>query len=253
MFSMGQTMNDDQLLRYSRQIMLPAFDIAGQEKLLAAHALIVGAGGLGCPVAIYLAAAGVGTITVIDDDTVKISNLQRQIGHTTRNLGENKALSLTETIHQINPDIHVNAITHRLDGAELTTEVSDADILIECTDNFASRTLLNQLSVRYRIPLISGSAIGFNGQVSVFNYTPDAPCYNCLYSDLSDQQLSCSEAGVIAPITGIIGTMQAMEALKVITGIGEPLNGRLFIIDGLSMETRILHLSKDPDCPTCAV
>ncbi len=244
-------MNDNQLLRYSRQIMLPSMDIGGQERLLDAHVLIVGAGGLGCPVAIYLAAAGVGTITIIDYDTVDLSNLQRQIAHSTHNIGENKALSLTESIHRINPDVYVNAITRELDSKLLAEPVQRADVLIECTDNFPSRTLLNRLAVRYKKPLISGSAIGFNGQVSVFNRTMDAPCYNCLYSDIDDQQLSCSEAGVIAPITGMIGTIQAMEAVKVIAEVGEPLNGRLLIVDGLTMDVRTLYITKDQDCPVC--
>ncbi len=244
-------MNDNQLLRYSRQIMLPSMDIGGQERLLDAHVLIVGAGGLGCPVAIYLAAAGVGTITIIDYDTVDLSNLQRQIAHSTHNIGENKALSLTESIHRINPDVYVNAITRELDSKLLAEPVQRADVLIECTDNFPSRTLLNRLAVRYKKPLISGSAIGFNGQVSVFNRTMDAPCYNCLYSDVDEQQLSCSEAGVIAPITGMIGTIQAMEAVKVIAEVGEPLNGRLLIVDGLTMDVRTLYITKDQDCPVC--
>lgn len=244
-------MNDNQLLRYSRQIMLPSMDVDGQERLLDAHALIVGAGGLGCPVAIYLAAAGVGTITIIDYDTVDLSNLQRQIAHSTHNIGENKALSLTESIHRINPDVYVNAITRELDSKLLTDPVKKADVLIECTDNFPSRTLLNRLAVRYKKPLISGSAIGFNGQVSVFNRTMDAPCYNCLYSDVDMQQMSCSETGVIAPITGMIGTIQAMETVKILAGVGEPLSGRLLIIDGLTMDIRTLYISKDPDCPVC--
>ncbi len=244
-------MNDDQLLRYSRQIMLPQFDIAGQDKLLAANVLIIGAGGLGCPVAMYLGAAGVGSLTIVDDDQIDLSNLQRQIAHTTRDLGKEKVISLTETIHLINPDIHINAITTRLDEEALATQVQLADVLVDCTDNFPSRSLLNTLSVRYGKPLVSGAAIGFNGQVSVFNLTADSPCYACLYSDIDEQQLSCSESGVLAPLTGVIGSLQATEVIKIISGIGQPLSGRLLAYDGLTMDMHTLNLTKDPECDVC--
>ncbi|CAM3755888.1 HesA/MoeB/ThiF family protein [Parendozoicomonas haliclonae] len=245
-------MNDDQLLRYSRQIMLPQFDIAGQDKLLAARVLIIGAGGLGCPTALYLAAAGVGSITIVDDDAVDLSNLQRQIAHTTRDLGTNKAISLTESIHAINPDTHVNAIAGRLDEEALAEQVQQVNVLIECTDNFPSRFLLNKMGVRFGKPLVSGAAIGFTGQLSVFNLTPETPCYACLYSDVDEQQLTCSEAGILSPVTGVIGSLQAVEAIKVITGIGQPLASKLMIYDGLTADFRTMGLAKDPECAVCS-
>ncbi|WP_281645706.1 molybdopterin-synthase adenylyltransferase MoeB [Parendozoicomonas sp. Alg238-R29] len=246
-------MNDDQLLRYSRQIMLPEFDIAGQEKLLAAKVLIIGAGGLGCPVALYLAAAGVGSLTICDYDQVDLSNLQRQIAHTTRDLNKDKVVSLTESIHALNPDTHVNAITKQLEGEELSEQVAQAAIVIECTDNFPSRFLLNRLCVQHQKPLVSGAATGFNGQVAVFNSSPECPCYNCLYSDVDEQQLSCSETGILSPITGVIGSLQATEAIKMITGIGKPLSGKLMIFDGLSMDVHTMGLAKDPECKICSL
>ena len=244
-------MNDDQLLRYSRQIMIPEFDIAGQEKLLDANVLIIGAGGLGCPVALYLAAAGVGSLTLCDHDQVDLSNLQRQIAHTTRDLGKDKVISLTESIHALNPDTHVNAITQKLEGEELSAHVAKATVVVECTDNFPSRFLLNTYCVQHQKPLVSGAATGFNGQVAVFNATSDAPCYNCLYSDVDEQQLSCSETGILSPITGVIGSLQATETIKVITGIGQPLAGKLMVFDGLSMDVRTMGLAKDSECKTC--
>ncbi len=245
-------MDDDQLLRYSRQIMLPEFDIAGQEKLLTAHVLIIGAGGLGCPVALYLAAAGVGSMTICDHDQIEMSNLQRQIAHTSRDIGKDKVISLNESIHALNPDIHVNAVTHKLEGEALEDEVKRATVVIECTDNFPSRYLLNVLSVKYGVPLVSGAATGFNGQVAVFNSTPASPCYNCLYSEVDEQQLSCSEAGILSPIVGVIGTLQATEVIKVISGVGQPLAGKLLIFDGLTMDFRTMGLAKDPECKTCS-
>ena len=244
-------MNDDQLLRYSRQIMMPEFDIAGQEKLLGANVLIIGAGGLGCPVALYLAAAGVGSLTLCDHDQVDLSNLQRQIAHTTRDLGKDKVISLTESIHALNPDTHVNAITHKLEGDELSAHVEKATVVVECTDNFPSRFLLNTYCVQHQKPLVSGAATGFNGQVAVFNATPETPCYNCLYSDVDEQQLSCSETGILSPITGVIGSLQATETIKVIAGIGKPLAGKLMVFDGMTMDVRTMGLAKDPECRTC--
>ena len=245
-------MNDDQLLRYNRQIMLPEFDIAGQEKLLAAKVLIIGAGGLGCPVSLYLAAAGVGSLTICDDDQVDLSNLQRQIAHTTRDINKDKVVSLTESIHALNPDTHVNAIARKLEGEALARQVEQADVVVECTDNFPSRFLLNSLCVRYQKPLVSGAATGFNGQVAVFNTSSENPCYNCLYSEVDDQQLSCSEAGILSPITGVIGTLQATEVIKVIAGIGQPLTGKLLVFDGFTMDIRTLKLAKDSQCKTCS-
>ncbi|MCL6270337.1 molybdopterin-synthase adenylyltransferase MoeB [Sansalvadorimonas sp. 2012CJ34-2] len=246
-------MTDDQLLRYNRQIMIPEFDIAGQEKLLEARVLIIGAGGLGCPVALYLAAAGVGTLVISDDDHVDLSNLQRQIAHTTRDIGKDKVISVNESVHALNPDTHVMAITNKLEGEVLEEQVKLATLVIDCTDNFPSRFNTNRICVKYRTPLVSGAAIGFNGQVAVFNTEEeDVPCYNCLYSDVDEQQLTCSEAGILSPITGVIGSLQATEAIKVITGIGKPLAGRLLVFDGLSMEFRSMNLSRDVECKTCS-
>jgi molybdopterin-synthase adenylyltransferase len=245
-------MNDNQLLRYSRQIMLPLCDIAGQQKLLDASVLIIGAGGLGSPASMYLAAAGVGTITIYDDDVVDLSNLQRQIAHHTTDIGTDKVISTRETINQLNPDVNVIAIKQRLAGEQLESEVQKADVVLDCSDNFTTRFAINRACVKFQTPLVSGAAIRFEGQVSVF--TPgsyNSPCYNCLYSDEGDEQLNCATNGVIAPITGLIGSMQALEALKLILAIGNTLTGRLLLIDGLTMEINSMRLRKNPNCPTC--
>ncbi len=245
-------MNDIQLLRYSRQIMLPLCDIEGQQKLLDASALIIGAGGLGSPASMYLAAAGVGSITIYDDDVVDLSNLQRQIAHHTSDIGIDKVISTRETINQLNPDINVVAVKQRLAGEQLEHEVQNADVVLDCSDNFATRFAINSACVRTETPLVSGAAIRFEGQVSVF--TPgknNSPCYNCLYGDEGEEQLNCATNGVLAPITGVVGSLQAMEALKLILAIGEPLTGRLLLIDGLTMEINTMKLRKNPNCPTC--
>jgi len=245
-------MNDDQLLRYSRQIMLPLCDIEGQQKLINAGVLVVGAGGLGSPVSMYLAAAGVGTITIYDDDSVDLSNLQRQIAHHTADIGTDKVISTRLTLNQLNPDVNVVAVKQRLSGDQLDREVKKADIVLDCSDNFATRFAINSACVKHQTPLVSGAAIRFEGQVSVF--TPgknDSPCYNCLYSNEGEEQLNCSTNGVIAPITGIIGSIQALEAIKLIMAIGETLTGRLVLIDGLTMTINTMKLRKNPNCPTC--
>lgn len=247
-----ETMNDDQLLRYSRQIMLPQIDIEGQQKLLDASVLIVGAGGLGSPASIYLAAAGVGQISVYDDDTVDLSNLQRQIAHYTNDIGTDKVISTQMTLKKLNPDIHVGAFKQRLSGDSLDKAVRQADAVLDCSDNFKTRFAINNACVRYQTPLVSGAAIRFEGQVSVF--TPglnNSPCYNCLYSDTGEEMQNCATNGVIAPITGIIGCIQALEAIKLITGIGETLTGRLLLLDGLTMEWNSMKLRRNPNCPTC--
>jgi adenylyltransferase/sulfurtransferase len=245
-------MNDIQLLRYSRQIMLPLCDIEGQQKLLDASVLIIGAGGLGSPASMYLAAAGVGRLTIYDDDVVDLSNLQRQIAHHTSDIGIDKVISTRETINQLNPDINVIAVKQRLAGEQLEYEVHKADVVLDCSDNFATRFAINSACVKLETPLVSGAAIRFEGQVSVF--TPgknNSPCYNCLYSDEGEEQLNCATNGVLAPITGVIGSLQAMEALKLVLAIGEPLTGRLLLIDGLTMEINTMKLRKNPNCPTC--
>jgi len=247
-------MNDNQLLRYSRQIMLPQCDIEGQQKLLAAKVLIVGAGGLGSPAAMYLAAAGVGSITIYDDDKVELSNLQRQIAHHTPDIGIDKVISTRHVLNNLNPDVNVNAVKKRLLGEQLNFEVKAADVVLDCTDNFATRFAINKACVTYQTPLVSGAAIGFDGQVAVF--TPgknNSPCYNCLYSSEGDELQNCASNGVIAPITGIIGSIQALEAMKLIMSIGECLTGRLLLLDSLTMEWNSMKLRKNPACPTCGV
>lgn len=247
-------MDDNQLLRYSRHILLPQLGVEGQEKFLAAHALIVGAGGLGSPIALYLAAAGVGRITICDGDTVDLTNLQRQIAHFTHSLGSNKALSAQRTLAAINPEIRVNAIPHRIEGEELTLLVSQADVVLDASDNFTTRHAINQACVRQGKPLVSGAAIRFDGQVTVFDLRyPDSPCYHCLFpEDAEDEGERCAVMGVFAPLVGIIGAMQAAEALKLLGGVGQPLQGRLLLLDGLTMEWRQIRLKKDPACPVCA-
>jgi adenylyltransferase/sulfurtransferase len=247
-------MNDNQLLRYSRQIMLPQCDIEGQQKLLAAKVLIVGAGGLGSPAAMYLAAAGVGSITIYDDDKVELSNLQRQIAHHTPDIGIDKVISTRHVLNNLNPDVNVNAVKKRLLGEQLNFEVKAAEVVLDCTDNFATRFAINKACVTYQTPLVSGAAIGFDGQVAVF--TPgknNSPCYNCLYSSEGDELQNCASNGVIAPITGIIGSIQALEAMKLIMSIGESLTGRLLLLDSLTMEWNSMKLRKNPACPTCGV
>ena len=244
-------MNDDQLLRYSRQIMLPQVDLAGQEKLLASRVLIIGLGGLGSPVAMYLAAAGIGHLVLVDDDVVELSNLQRQIAHNTNDIGLRKVESAKQTIQNLNSDIKVTCYDKRLDEQELAAEVTAADIVIDGTDNFTTRFALNESCVKNQTPLVSGAAIQLEGQVSVFNKTPASPCYRCLYKDEGELDASCSNNGVLAPVVGIIGSVQANEAIKVLLDIGETLDGKLLMFDALHMEWRTLKLKKDPACPVC--
>lgn len=245
-------MNDDQLLRYSRQIMLPQCDIAGQQKLLDAKVLIIGAGGLGSPAAMYLAAGGVGQITIYDDDAVDLSNLQRQIAHHTADVGLDKVISTRNTLNQLNPDTGVIAVKQRLQGDCLAQEVSKADVVLDCSDNFATRFAINKACVSLKKPLISGAAIRFEGQVSVFIPGVDNnPCYNCLYNDEGDELQNCATNGVIAPVTGIVGSIQALEAMKVLIGAGELLIGKLLVIDGLTLAFRTMRFKKNPHCPTC--
>lgn len=246
-------LNDEELLRYSRQILLPNFDIDGQARLKSARVLIVGAGGLGCPVALYLGAAGVGQITLADDDQIELANLQRQIAFGQIQLGQNKAGQLAERVRQINPQITVNAIHSRLQDEDLAQQVANASLVLDCTDNFATRFALNRACVAAQVPLVSGAAIRGEGQLSVFDSRdPANPCYHCLYPEQGNEDLSCSEAGVIGPLVGMIGAAQAMEAIKVITGIGQPLTGRLLILDAWQMQWREMKLARDPDCPVCA-
>ena len=246
-------MNDQQLLRYSRHILLPQIGIEGQERLLAARALVVGAGGLGSPAAMYLASAGLGTIVLCDDDTVDLTNLQRQILHRTASVGRPKVLSGRDTLAQINPEANVMALERRLEGAGFEEQVAAADVVLDCSDNFATRHALNRACVKFRKPLVSGAAIRFDGQVSVFDLRrPESPCYNCLFPEGQEaEEVRCAVMGVFAPLTGIIGATQAAEALKLVAGCGESLSGRLLLLDGLAMEWRSIQLGKDPGCTVC--
>lgn len=246
-------MNDEQLLRYSRHVLLDPIGIEGQEKIAGAHALIIGVGGLGSPAALYLASAGVGRITLADGDRVDLTNLQRQILHTQARVGQPKVLSGQTALAQINPEIVVEAIDAQLDGEQLAAQIASADVILDCSDNFATRHAVNRTCVRYRKPLVSGAAIRFSGQLSVFDARRDnAPCYHCLFPEGEDlEEVRCAVMGVFAPLTGIIGTMQAAEALKLIVGCGEPTIGRLLLLDALTMEWRSVRFSKDPACPVC--
>lgn len=247
-------MDDQQLLRYSRQIMLPQIDVEGQQKLLNARVLIIGLGGLGSPAAMYLAAAGVGCLALNDFDTVDLTNLQRQIAHDTESLGLCKVESARHTLSRLNPEIHIDTINRSLEGEDLELEIAASDVVLDCTDNFATRFAVNRACVATHTPLVSGAVIRFEGQISVF--TPgfdDSPCYNCLYPDQGELEESCVRNGVIAPLPGIIGAMQALEAVKLIVGIGQSLRGRLLLLDALSMEWNRMNLRKNPQCPTCGL
>ncbi|MGH8552493.1 MAG: HesA/MoeB/ThiF family protein [Methylococcales bacterium] len=246
-------MNDDQLLRYSRQILLFPIDIEGQQKLLNARCLIIGMGGLGSPVAMYLAAAGVGTLVLCDFDRVDLSNLQRQIIHGTLDIGQPKVESARESLLELNPDVRVELIEKQLDGIELTREVEAADVVLDCSDNFQTRFAVNRACVAAKTPLVSGAAIRFEGQVSVFDARDASnPCYNCLYAEFGEIAESCSQSGVIAPLPGIIGSIQALEAMKLICHTGQALIGRLLLFDASSMEWNSLRYGKNPSCPTCS-
>lgn len=246
-------MNDDQLLRYSRHILLDQIGIAGQEKLLNAHALIVGAGGLGSPVALYLAAAGVGHITLADNDVVEITNLQRQIAHDMASLGVNKAQSAAQRMLAMNPDIQITAVNLRMQGEALDAAVAQADVVLDCSDNFPTRHAVNRACVRHSKPLVSGAAVRFDGQISVFDLRNEsAPCYACLFPEHArDAEMRCAEFGVFAPLVGVVGSIQAVEALKLLIGTGESLSGRLLIHEALSADWRTLRLKKDPGCEVC--
>lgn len=245
-------MNDQQLLRYSRQIMLANFGIEGQQKLLQSRVLLIGVGGLGSAVAMYLAAAGVGELVLVDDDKVDLSNLQRQIIHRTESIGQTKVNSARQALQALNPDCRVSIYATRLTEEQLKHEAQQADVVIDATDNFETRFILNQICVSLQTPLVSGAAIRMEGQVSVYrNDRKESPCYRCLYKDEGELQQSCSENGVMAPLVGIIGSIQALEAIKVLADMGQVLDGRLLILDAMTMEWRSLRLKKDPACPVC--
>jgi molybdopterin/thiamine biosynthesis adenylyltransferase len=245
-------MNDAQLLRYSRQILLPQIDIDGQERLLTARALIIGAGGLGSPAAMYLAAAGIGHIVITDPDSVELSNLQRQLLHHDNDIGRNKAKSAEDSLKQLNPEIRVSPLAVALQGEVLDEEVRLADVVLDCSDNFATRFAVNHACVTQKTPLVSGAAVRMEGQLAVFDSRDkNSPCYHCLYKEGKEEDQTCFGNGVLSPIVGIIGTLQALEAIKVIAAIGETLAGRLVVFDGLAHEWRTLVLKKDPACTVC--
>ena len=245
-------MNDDQLLRYARHIMLPDIDIEGQEKLLAARVLVVGLGGLGSPVALYLGASGVGSLTLADFDLVDLSNLQRQIIHTTASIGEPKTVSAKRQLHEVNPDIEIRLVQQRMSLETLEDEVALADIVVDCTDNFEVRFAINDACLRQQTTLVSGAAVRLEGQLMVVDaVSKGMPCYRCLYQSGSESALDCSETGIAAPVVGAIGTLQALEALKLIVGIGESLAGYLLTFDARYMDWRKLKLPQNPNCESC--
>ena len=246
-------MNDEQLLRYSRHILLDQLGIEGQTAICSAHAVIIGAGGLGSPAALYLASAGVGKLTLVDNDTVDFTTLQRQILHTQERIGMAKVVSGQQALAAINPLIEITPLQTRLAGDELSTLIATADVVLDCTDNFATRHAINRACVEHRKPLVSGAAIRFDGQISVYDLRQDdSPCYHCLFPEGEDvEEVRCAVMGVFAPLTGIIGSMQAAEALKLISGIGEALTGRLLLLDALSMEWRTIRFKKDAGCAVC--
>ena len=246
-------MNDSQLLRYSRQILLPQIGINGQQKLAQSKVLIVGLGGLGAPVAMYLAAAGVGQLSLIDGDRVDLSNLQRQIIHNTSQIDQYKTISAQQKLQALNPETQIEILDQQFDASFPVTFLSDIDVVVDCSDNFATRFAINLACVRTGTALVSGAALRWSGQVAVFlPAQQDSPCYQCLFNDSEESAEVCSEAGILAPLVGIIGSIQALEVLKVLLGIGELLCGKLLVFDAHDSKWRTLKLSKDPDCPVCS-
>ncbi len=246
------SLNDEQLLRFSRQIMLPEMDVAGQQSLMNSSALIIGMGGLGCPASMYLAAAGVGHITLADDDIVEVTNLQRQIAHSHSKLGEPKVKSAKSVLHGLNKDLEVTAVQERLEGRMLDEAVSNVDVVVDCCDNFSTRFAVNRACLRHSKPLVSGAAIRMEGQVAVFDSRDSSsPCYQCLYSE-GDQDETCSTNGIMSPVVGIIGSVLAMEAIKIISNLGKTLTGRLMLLDAFTSQWREMRLLKDPSCQACS-
>jgi molybdopterin-synthase adenylyltransferase len=251
-------MTDDQLLRYSRHILLNEIGVEGQEKILAGHALVIGAGGLGSPVALYLGTAGVGQITIVDNDVVDMTNLQRQIAHNQARVGMNKAQSASESIASINPEVRVNCIAERADAVLLDQLVSQVDVVIDCCDNFTTRHAINAACVKHRKALVSGAAIRFDGQISVFDLrepsaTRKSPCYACVFPQTATfEEVRCATMGVFAPLVGIIGSMQAAEALKILSGVGSSLAGRLQMLDGRAMEWNEVRVPRQSSCSVCS-
>ena len=249
-------MDDAELLRYSRHILLPGFDVAGQERLLAAHVLVVGLGGLGSPAAMYLAAAGVGRLTLADGDQVELGNLQRQIAHRTADINRPKTASAAQSLGDLNPGARIEQLPERLCGPALQAAVAAADLTIDASDNFDTRYALNRAAAEARVPLVSGAAIRAEGQLAVFDFrnATGGPCYRCLYPPPPSAvgAARCADSGVLAPVPGIIGCLQALEAIKLLTGYGEALHGRLLLLDGGAGHWRELRIPPDPNCPVCA-
>ena len=246
-------LSDEQLERFSRQILLNDFDVACQEKLLVARVLVVGLGGLGAPAAMYLAAAGVGHLVLVDGDEVELANLQRQISHGQADLGRNKAESAADTLRGICPAVQLTVLPERLEGEALQQQVAAVDLVIDATDNYPTRFALNRACIAAGVPLVSGAAVRAEGQVCVFHAAEGGPCYRCLYpTEGSSTALSCSQSGVLAPLVGVIGSLQAMEAIKVLAGYGRSLQGRVLMLDLGSMEVRPLALARRADCPDCS-
>jgi molybdopterin/thiamine biosynthesis adenylyltransferase len=246
-------MNDEQLLRYSRHLLLDEIDLAGQEKLLGSHVLVIGAGGLGCAAAPYLAAAGIGTITLMDFDAVELTNLQRQIMHTQTSVGSSKVASGRHFLEALNPSIRVISLQERATASNLASILPSIDVVLDCTDNFATRQLINAACAQHRVALVSGSALRLDGQLSVFDVKrPDSPCYACIFSpDEVPEEINCATMGVFSPLVGIIGTMQAAQALQVLIGFGSPLIGRLLLWNARNTQIETIHISRNPDCSVC--
>ena len=246
-------MNDEQLLRYSRHVLLEDIDVAGQEKLLTAHALVIGAGGLGSAAAPYLAAAGVGKITLVDHDQVELTNLQRQIMHTQESIGQNKAASGKSFLQRLNPGVVVDTIEAKADDSLLDQLLPTVNIVLDCTDNFATRHMINRLCVKHQVPLVSGSALRFDGQISVFDSrNKTSPCYACIFSPEEQfEEVSCASMGIFSPLVGIIGAMQAAQALQVLIGFGEPLVGRMLLWNARNTQIDEIRISRNPECLIC--
>ncbi|MFQ6372274.1 molybdopterin-synthase adenylyltransferase MoeB [Shewanella sp. YIC-542] len=244
-------LSDSEMLRYSRQISIKGMDIEGQEQLKQAKVLMIGAGGLGCTAAQYLTVAGIGQLTLVDFDTVELSNLQRQVLHLDKNVGQPKVLSARESLQQLNPHVAIKTLNQVLDDDEIDALVANHSIVLDCTDNVAVREQLNRACFHHKVPLVSAAAIRMEGVITVFNYQEHMPCYHCFASLFGEQQLSCVESGILAPVVGMMGCLQATEAIKVICQLGKPLYGRLLMVDALTMEFREMKLPKQPHCPVC--
>ncbi|MEO3866692.1 HesA/MoeB/ThiF family protein [Rheinheimera fenheensis] len=240
-----------QAMRYSRQLMLPQLDFRGQEALLASSVLLVGMGGLGCAAAPYLVASGVGHLTLVDDDTIDRSNLQRQILYQEIDIGKNKVQLAATRLRQLNSEIDINTLSQRLTAEDLVKLVPQYSLVLDCTDNLVTRNAINAACVKAKVPLVSGAAIRFEGQLASFSMQGDSACYYCLSQLFAEQQLSCMEAGILSPVVGVIGVMQALEAVKILAGVGTPLYGKLQLFDGLTSQWRQFNLPKDPQCPVC--